>query len=42
MLQCKVKKRQPEPRRSTPKAPFVVRNDGRPSKPEAGVPGTQF
>ncbi|OEL24644.1 hypothetical protein BAE44_0014338 [Dichanthelium oligosanthes] len=28
---------QPEPRRGTPRALFVVRNDGRPSKPEALV-----
>jgi len=37
MLPWKSKRGQPEPRRSTPKALFVVRNDGRPSKPEALV-----
>uniref|UniRef100_A0A0A9FPY8 Uncharacterized protein n=1 Tax=Arundo donax TaxID=35708 RepID=A0A0A9FPY8_ARUDO len=37
MLQRKVKKQQPEPRGGTPKALFVVRNDGPPSKPEALV-----
>lgn len=34
---AKTKKGQPEPRRATPKALFVIRNDGRPSKPEALV-----
>ncbi|CAD6214246.1 unnamed protein product [Miscanthus lutarioriparius] len=40
MLRCKANRRrqQPEPRRGTPKALFVVRNDdGRPSKPEEVV-----
>ncbi|CAN6278429.1 unnamed protein product [Urochloa humidicola] len=37
MLPWKAKRGQPEPRRGTPKALFVVRNDGRPSKPEALV-----
>ncbi|RLM79441.1 uncharacterized protein C2845_PM12G13040 [Panicum miliaceum] len=37
MLPWKAKRGQPEPRRSTPKALFIVRNDGRQSKPEALV-----
>ena len=37
MLPWKAKRGQPEPRRSTPKALFIVRNNGRQSKPEALV-----
>jgi hypothetical protein len=37
MLPWKAKREQPEPRRSTPKTLFVVRNNGRLSKPEALV-----
>lgn len=37
MLPWKAKREQPEPRRGTPKALFVIRNDGRLSKPEALV-----
>ncbi|PAN05591.1 hypothetical protein PAHAL_1G169700 [Panicum hallii] len=37
MLPWKAKRGQPEPRRSTPKVLFIVRNDGRQSKPEALV-----
>ncbi|CAN6251397.1 unnamed protein product [Urochloa humidicola] len=37
MLPWKAKRRQPEPGRGTPKALFVISNDGRPSRPEALV-----
>ncbi|GJN19697.1 hypothetical protein PR202_gb06999 [Eleusine coracana subsp. coracana] len=41
MLQRKPKNRRPERRSGTPKALFVVRNDRRPSKPQALVVQTQ-
>ncbi|KAJ1259518.1 hypothetical protein BS78_10G162400 [Paspalum vaginatum] len=37
MLQWKAKRRQPKQNCGTPKVHFVVRNDGRPSKPQALV-----